>query len=38
MDEQYEVWKDSGMGLGVALHAKLKTGVASLFRMPGTPG
>ena len=38
LDEQYEQWKDSGMGAGMALHAKIKTGVASMFRMPGAPG
>lgn len=37
-DEQYEQWKDSGMGQGVALHAKIKTGMASIFRLPGSPG
>ena len=38
MDEQYEDWKASGMAEGVTLHAKIKTGVASLFRSPGSPG
>lgn len=38
MDEQYEQWKDSGMGAGMTLHAKIKTGVASIFRAPGAPG
>jgi hypothetical protein len=38
MDEQYEAWKDSGMGAGMTLHAKIKTGVASVFRVPGSPG
>lgn len=38
LDEQYEQWKASGMGEGVTLHAKIKTGVASIFRMPGSPG
>jgi hemerythrin-like domain-containing protein len=38
MDEQYEEWKASGMAEGITLHAKIKTGVASLFRVPGSPG
>ena len=38
MDEQYEDWKASGMAEGITLHAKIKTGVASIFRLPGTPG
>ncbi|HZX80661.1 MAG TPA: hemerythrin domain-containing protein [Lysobacter sp.] len=38
MDEQYEEWKASGMGEAMTLHAKIKTGVASIFRAPGTPG
>lgn len=38
MDEQYEEWKASGMAEGVTLHAKLKTGLASIFRSPGSPG
>ncbi len=38
MDEQYETWKTSGMGEGVALHAKLKTTVSALFRSPTAPG
>lgn len=38
MDEQYEQWKTSGMGEGMTLHAKIKTGVSSIFRMPGSPG
>ena len=38
MDAQYEQWKVSGAGEGMALHARIKTGVASIFRMPGTPG
>lgn len=38
LDEQYAQWKDSGMGQGVALHAKIKTGMASIFRVPGSPG
>ncbi|MGY3266408.1 hemerythrin domain-containing protein [Lysobacter sp. HA35] len=38
MDEQYEEWKASGMGEGVALHAKIKTGIASMLRAPGSPG
>lgn len=38
MDEEYEQWKASGMGEGMTLHARIKTGVASIFRMPGSPG
>lgn len=38
MDAQYEQWKSSGMGEGVTLHARLKTGLSSVFRMPGAPG
>lgn len=38
MEERYEEWKASGMGEGVTLHAKIRTGVASLFRVPGSPG
>lgn len=38
LDVQYEEWKASGMAEGVTLHAKLKTGFASIFRAPGTPG
>ncbi|MFZ5656485.1 MAG: hemerythrin domain-containing protein [Pseudomonadota bacterium] len=38
MDEQYAQWKASGMGAGMTLQAKIKTGVASIFRMPGAPG
>lgn len=38
MDAQYEEWKASGMAEGITLHAKIKTGVASLFRIPGSPG
>lgn len=38
MDEQYAQWKESGMAAGMTLHAKIKTGVASVFRMPGSPG
>jgi hemerythrin-like domain-containing protein len=38
MDGQYAQWKESGMAAGMTLHAKIKTGVASVFRMPGSPG
>ncbi|GAB6195305.1 hemerythrin domain-containing protein [Lysobacter xanthus] len=38
LDVQYEEWKTSGMAEGVTLHAKLKTGLASIFRVPGSPG
>ncbi|TZF90086.1 hemerythrin domain-containing protein [Cognatilysobacter lacus] len=38
MDEQYEEWKASGMAAGITLHARIKTGVASMFRSPGSPG
>ena len=38
LDEQYEQWKVSGMGEAMTLHAKIKTGVASIFRSPGAPG
>lgn len=38
LDEQYEQWKASGMGDAMTLHAKIKTGVSSIFRMPGAPG
>lgn len=38
MDEQYEEWKASSMSEAMTLHAKIKTGVASIFRSPGAPG
>lgn len=38
LDQRYEDWKHSGMGGLMTMHAKLKTGAASILRSPGSPG
>ncbi len=38
LDEQYEAWKASPVAAGVTLHAKVKTGLKSVMRMPKAPG